>query len=191
MIEKVIPAIRLKWPDRGMERTVLIQHDGASSHIAWNDVEFNQAAKQGVWNICLETQPAKSPDMNVLDLLFFRALQAKQWSLGSETTIDGLVAQVLRAFVEFDPRNIDCGFLTLQTCLNDMNYKIRHLGKQAILHEHGELPRSFASTVEALQVFEMFTGDGGKISDIEDKDSDAGTDNGAVEQMIMPIQAAV
>jgi hypothetical protein len=198
MIEKVIPAIRLKWPDRGMERTVLIQHDGASSHIARNDVEFNQAAKQGVWNICLETQPAKSPDTNVLDLSFFRALQAKQWRLGSETTIDGLVAQVLRAFVEFDPRKIDCGFLTLQTCLNDMlevnggnNYKIRHLGKQAILREHGELPRSFAATDEALQVFEMFTGDGGEISDIEDEDSDAGADNGAVEQMIMPIQAAV
>jgi hypothetical protein len=198
MIEKVIPAIRLKWPDRGMERTVLIQHDGASSHIARNDVEFNQAAKQGVWNICLETQPAKSPDTNVLDLSFFRALQAKQWRLGSETTIDGLVAQVLRAFVEFDPRKIDCGFLTLQTCLNDMlevnggnNYKIRHLGKQAILREYGELPRSFAATDEALQVFEMFTGDGGEISDIEDEDSDAGADNGAVEQMIMPIQAAV
>jgi hypothetical protein len=63
--------------------------------------------------------------------VFFRALQAKQWSLGSETTIDGLVAQVLRASVEFDPRKIDCGFLTLQTCLNGMlevnggnNYKI-------------------------------------------------------------------
>jgi hypothetical protein len=45
----------------------------------------------------------------------FRALQAKQWSLGSETTIDGLIAQVLQAFAEFKPRKIDCGFLTLQT----------------------------------------------------------------------------
>ncbi len=56
----------------------------------------------------------------MLDLSFFRALQAKQWSLGSETTIDGLIAQVLQAFAEFEPRTIDCGFLTLQTCLNDM-----------------------------------------------------------------------
>ena len=122
MIDKVIPAIRMKWPDRGtMNRTIIVQHDGATSHIAENDQEFNLYAKQGVWNICLETQqPAKSPDSNVLDLSFFRALQAKQWSLGTETTIDGLVAQVLRAFDEFDPREIDCGFLTLQTCLNDM-----------------------------------------------------------------------
>jgi hypothetical protein len=120
MIEKVVTAIKLRWPDRGLNRTVVIQHDGASCHIKDNDVQFNQAAKQGVWNICLEKQPAKSPDTNVLDLSFFRALQAKQWSLGSETTIDGLIAQVLKAFAEFEPRKIDCGFLMLQTCLNDM-----------------------------------------------------------------------
>jgi hypothetical protein len=88
--------------------------------IKGSDVQFNQAAKQGVWNICLEKRPAKSPDTNVLDLSFFRALQAKQWSLGSETTIDGLIAQVLQAFAEFESRKIDCGFLKLQTCLNDM-----------------------------------------------------------------------
>ncbi len=64
---------------------------------------------------------AKSPDTNVLDLLFFRALQAKQWSLGSETTLDGLlIAQVVQVFAEFEPRKIDCGSLRLQTFLNDM-----------------------------------------------------------------------
>ena len=93
MIEKVIPAIKMKWPDRGMNRTVVIQHDGASAHIGENDQEFNLHAKHGVWNLCLETQPAKSPDTNVLDLSFFRALQAKQWSLGPETTIEGLIIQ--------------------------------------------------------------------------------------------------
>ena len=43
MIEMVILAItRLKWPDRGMNRTVVvIQHDGASAHIPENDVKFN------------------------------------------------------------------------------------------------------------------------------------------------------
>ncbi len=57
----------------------------------------------------------------MLDLLLFRALQAKQWSLRSESTIDGHIAYLLQAFVEFKPRNkIDYGFLKLQTCLNDM-----------------------------------------------------------------------
>ena len=79
-------------------------------------------AKHGVlWNICLETQPAKSPDTNISDLSLFRAHQAKQRSLGpGETTTGGLIAKALWAFDEFDPRKIDCGFLTLQTCLNDM-----------------------------------------------------------------------
>ena len=196
MIDKVIPAIRLKWPDRGMNRTVVIQHDGASAHIPENDVEFTQAAKQGVWNICLETQSVKSPDTNVLDLSFFRALQAKQWSLGSETRIDGLIAQVLRAFGEFEPRRIDCGFLTLQTCLNDRievnggnDYKVRHLGKLSLLREFGYIPRSFRATDEALQVHQLFTGDGGEIHDSGDDNFDAGAGNGAVDQMIIPIQA--
>jgi hypothetical protein len=194
MIEKVVTAIKLRWPDRGLNRTVVIQHDGASCHIEDNDVQFNQAAKQGVWNICLEKQPAKSPDTNVLDLSFFRALQAKQWSLGSETTIDGLIAQVLQAFAEFEPRKIDCGFLTLQTCLNDMmevnggnDYKIRHLGKQALLRQFGYIPRSFQATAQALEVYQMFTGDGREIHDSGDDNSDAGAGDGAVEQMIIPM----
>jgi hypothetical protein len=123
---------------------VVIQHDGASCHVEGNDVQLDEAAKQGVRNICLEKQPAKSPDTSVLDLLFFRALEAKQWSLGSETTIDGLIVHVLQLFAEFEPRKIDCGFLWLQTCLNDMmevnggnDYRIQHLGKQALLCQFG------------------------------------------------------
>ena len=198
MIEKVIPAIKMKWPDQGMNRTVVIQHDGASAHIEENDQEFNLHAKQGVWNICLETQPVQSPDMNILDRSFFRALQAKQWSLGPETTIEGLVAKVLWTFDEFDPRKIDCSYLTWQTCLNSMlevnggnDYKIRHHGKLAILREFGEIPRTFAATGEALQVNELLTGDGGEVGNIGDDDSDTGAGYGAMEHMIMPLEAGV
>ncbi len=70
LIKKVIPAIRMKWPDRGMNRRVIIQHDGASAHVEHNDPEFMIHANQGVWDISLETQPAKCPDTNVLDLSF-------------------------------------------------------------------------------------------------------------------------
>jgi hypothetical protein len=121
MIEKVVTVIKLRCPDCGLNRTAVIQHDGASCHTEGNDVQFDKAAtSQGVWNICLEKQPAKSPDMNELDLSFFRALQAKQLSLGSDARIDDLIAQVLQLFVKFEPRKIDCWFSTLQTCMNDM-----------------------------------------------------------------------
>ena len=126
--------------------------------------------------------------------VFSRALQAKQWSLGSETTIDGLVAQVLQTVQDFEPRKIDCGFLTLQGCLNDMlevnggnDSKIRHVGKQALLRQFGYLPRTFAADA-TLQVVQMFSGDdGGKISNIGDNDLDAGAGDGTIDQMIMPI----
>ncbi len=72
-MEKVVPAIKEKWPDQ--ESQIIIQQDGASSHIEDNDAAFDAVARTGLWNISLETQPAKSPDLNVLDLSFFRALQ--------------------------------------------------------------------------------------------------------------------
>ena len=59
MIGKAIPVIRMEWLDRGMNQTHIVQHGGASSQSAENDQEFNLHAKQGVWNICLETQPVK------------------------------------------------------------------------------------------------------------------------------------
>ncbi len=130
----------------------------------------------------------------MLDLSFFRALQAKQWSLGSETTFDGLIAKVLQAFAEFEPRKIDCGFLTQQTCLNDMmevnggnDYKIGHLGKQALLCQFGYILRSFQASAQALQVYQMFTGDGGEIHNSGDNNSDAGAGEGVVEHINITI----
>ena len=97
----------MKWPDQGMNRTVAIQHDGASAFIAENDQEFYLHAKQGVWNICLEIQPTKSTDTNVLDLLLFRVLQAKLWSLGPDTAIEGLIAKNQSHPFKFNPTNVN------------------------------------------------------------------------------------
>jgi hypothetical protein len=161
LIQKVLPAIRMKWPDR--DRRILIQQDGASAHIHDNDAEFNLHARQGQWEIRLETQPPKSPDTNVLDLSFFRALQSAQWGLGSETTFEGLIRQTMRAFREFEPRKIDYAFLTLQCCLDDIlvklggnNYKIRHMGKERRLRE-GRLDTRINVTEDARRSFGMFS----------------------------------
>jgi hypothetical protein len=114
--------------------------------------------------------------------------------LGSETKVDGLIAQVLQTFAEFEPWKIDCGFLTLQTCLNGMmevnggnDHKIRHLGKQSLLRQFGFILRSFKATAQVLQVYQMFIVDGGKIHNSGDNNSDAGTGDGVVEQMIIPV----
>ncbi len=156
--QHVVPAIKEKWPDRN--RDIIIQQDGAAAHIADNDLEFRQGAQQGLWNIRLLTQPAKSPDLNVLDLSFFRALQSAQWSQGYEVTIDGLIRQVQRAYRDFEPRKIDKGFLTLQTCMDEIltihganDYKLPHIRKDAMLRAEGTLPARLDCSNRAMEVY--------------------------------------
>jgi hypothetical protein len=116
MEEKVLPAIKLKWPDRG--HGIVTQQDGASSHIHRDDPAFAVAAMAGNWQIQLLTQPVQSPDTNILDLSFFRALQSAQWDHGFANEIDGLIAQVIRACDKCCQQKIDFGFLTLHSCLD-------------------------------------------------------------------------
>jgi DNA-binding Xre family transcriptional regulator len=49
LIEKVLPAIKLKWPD--WDRGIVIQQDGASLHIKQDDAAFAAAATTGIWQI--------------------------------------------------------------------------------------------------------------------------------------------
>jgi hypothetical protein len=59
-IDKVLPAIKLKWPDRNLQ--IMIQQDGATSHISEDDAAFVEAAIAGNWQIGLQTQPAQSSE---------------------------------------------------------------------------------------------------------------------------------
>ena len=70
IIQKDVPTKKEKcWPDRN--QNMLIQQDGASSHIDEDDPEFVAVGVTGVWNIILMTQSLKLPDLNVLVLSFF------------------------------------------------------------------------------------------------------------------------
>jgi len=59
MINQVLPAIRAKWPREDVGNPIFIQRDG--------------------FHIRLISQPPNSPDFNILDLGFFRAIQAIQY----------------------------------------------------------------------------------------------------------------
>jgi hypothetical protein len=57
-----------------------------------------------------------------------------------EDTLDCLIAQVLAAFAQFDPRKNDFRFITLQCCLDNIlirnggnDYTIQHMGKERML----------------------------------------------------------
>jgi len=162
MIEKVLPAIKEKWPDRNKDIT--IQQDGAPTHIRQDDPAFVVAATQGSWNITLETQAAQSPDTNHLDLTFFRSLQARQWDHGYARNTDELIVQVQSAYQEFNPRKIDFGFLTLQCCINeilecqgDNKYSIPHMAKESLLRR-GELPERIIASAAAVNVMNALLG---------------------------------
>ena len=78
MINNVLPAIRAKWPREDVNKPIFIQQDNAPSHLKVDDPIFCEAAKQEGFDIRLICQPLNSPDFNILDLGFFRAIQYKK-----------------------------------------------------------------------------------------------------------------
>ena len=79
VLNKVLPAIRAKWPREDVSKPIFIQQDNAPSHLKLDDPEFCEAAKQEGYDIRLICQPPNSPDFNILDLGFFWAIQAIQY----------------------------------------------------------------------------------------------------------------
>lgn len=76
MVEKVVSGIIEKWPAPSSSKPIFVQQDNAKPHISVKDPEYLEAAKKYGLNIRLTCQPPNSPDMNVLDLGFFRAIQS-------------------------------------------------------------------------------------------------------------------
>ena len=75
MESNIIPAIKLKWPTQ--DETVWIHQDNAKPHSQEEDkrIEEIAAADEG-YQIKIKRQPPNSPDLNVLDLGVFAAIQA-------------------------------------------------------------------------------------------------------------------
>ena len=79
MLNKVLLAIRAKWTREDVGKLIYIQQDNAPSHLKLDDPVFCAAAKQNGFDIRLICQPPNSPDFNILDLGFFRAIHAIQY----------------------------------------------------------------------------------------------------------------
>ena len=145
LINKLIPAILEKWPrsDR-MSRTIYIQQDGAKNHIREDDEEFNNALMLQEIDAKLYTQTPNSPDVNLLDLGFFRAIQSFNDASPKD---EGELIQLVQTAYEDYPRDmLNRTWLTLQSCFNqiilhhgDNDYSIEHLLK-AKLERQGQLP---------------------------------------------------
>ncbi|XP_059627408.1 uncharacterized protein LOC132270231 [Cornus florida] len=116
LIEKVLPAIRKRWLCSSMTETIFIQQDNARPHIDPRDSEFLEAACKDGFDIRLCFQPPNNPDMNVLDLGYFRAIQSLQHQQ-APTTIAELIDAVEIFFNELVTETLNCVFLTLQECM--------------------------------------------------------------------------
>ncbi|XP_058725786.1 uncharacterized protein LOC131597088 [Vicia villosa] len=78
LINKVLLAIKEKWPCECVREIIYIQQDNALCHVDIDDNEFRIAASEGWFDIRFTCQPPNSPDFNVLDLGFFSAIQSLQ-----------------------------------------------------------------------------------------------------------------
>ncbi|XP_074264466.1 uncharacterized protein LOC141586956 [Silene latifolia] len=146
LIHQVIPAIKSVWPE-GLSKHIYIQQDNARPHIKNDDPDFMAAENSDGFNIELVFQPPNSPDLNVNDLGYFKALQSLQKKKAAKT-VDDLVNEVMQAFIDYSPSKLNNIFLSLQAVMIEMmkckghnNFSLPHMGK-GHLAVIGMLPRN-------------------------------------------------
>ena len=88
---------------------IIIQHDRASPHNGLgNTAALNVAGLAHGWHIRWRTQPAQSPDLNLLDLGFFHSLKSRvaKVKMGART-IDELIEKVGMAYEDYPWRTLE------------------------------------------------------------------------------------
>ncbi|KAF0685508.1 hypothetical protein As57867_022548, partial [Aphanomyces stellatus] len=140
ILNKVIPAIKARFPIGGQPNGVFVQQDNASPHKC---VTTEALIAHGVTGISMANQPANSPDFNVLDLGFFNAIQSLQQKK-KMTSIDSLITAVEQSFFEMPPETLAKTFVTLQSVIEialenngGNDFKVPHLQKDATIHDWG------------------------------------------------------
>ncbi|VFQ84330.1 unnamed protein product [Cuscuta campestris] len=159
LLTNLIPAIKQKWP--GSSRDIIIQQDNVKPHVDGNDPEIAAAAQEGDWNIPLKFQPPNSPDLNVLDLGFFRSIDSVQDQTAPRSLTD-LVKSVTTAFEELSHDKLNNVFLTLQGVMGEIlshnggnQFKIPHMGKSKLARQ-GILPQNLGVSTEVYENAQKF-----------------------------------
>ena len=96
LIDKLLPAIKATCLANST-MPIKIQQDNACPHIGPHDIKFMAAAERLELNIKLICQPPNSPDLNVLDLGYFTAIQGLQYE-EAPSNIDELIDVVQSSF---------------------------------------------------------------------------------------------
>ena len=155
---EVIPSITDKWPASFRNKPIFIQQDNASPHTPGGVFEqdwINEVDTSGLDIRRLDPcQPAQSPDLNVLDLGYFRAREALQQKRQANT-IEELIEAVEDSFEALKRITLKKVFITHQTMVEQVilhegsnDFKIKHLNKDKIIREQGRLPEFIPLTDE-------------------------------------------
>ena len=141
-------------------------------------MEFKDAVDEIGLNLTVYTQSPNSPDTNILDLGFFRAIQL--FNNDCPANEEELIKLVEKAYGEYPLHKLNHIWLTLQSCLNMIigndggnDYKIPHMGKES-MEMRGLLPRVLDITPTANAWLNPM------MDDDSDQDSDDLDDDGHV-----------
>jgi hypothetical protein len=143
-IKKCLPRINKYTPPEMRACTIYIQHDNAKPHLGLdlNHPEIVAYCQQKGLKLAMLAQPAQSPDLNILDLSFFRTMQSNQLKL---TSLDlcALIVNVKLAFLSYDPVLLNKAYLTMMDIMNeilksdgDNKFKIPHHNKDWYIRNH-------------------------------------------------------
>ena len=127
-----------KWPRRDrLSRKISIQQDGVKNHICEDDNDFKGALMEQGINAKLYMQASNSPDVNLLDLGLFRAIQI--FNNTAPKNEEALIQAVSAAYDSYQQNKINHTQLTLQCCFNQIimhngnnDYNIKHISKEKL-----------------------------------------------------------
>ncbi|VFQ71258.1 unnamed protein product [Cuscuta campestris] len=182
LIKHVIPCIQEKWPAQ-LSKDVHIQQDNARPHIQGLDSDFMAAGNTNGFHITLNNQPPNSPDLNVLDLGFFRAIQSLKEQC-APISVPELLEAVQRAYNALNPETLNKVWLTYQQVLTKVmehegsnNYRLPHMGKDRLARE-GNLPKSLSIDLDLIQKTARFVGqqNGGRNEGMVEFNTEEGDD---------------
>jgi hypothetical protein len=103
MKDEVLPAIKEALPQLQHEKIVL-RLDNAKAHTGeYNPELLGVLMVDGGWDMELEFQPAKSPDLNLNDLCFFNALKHQTNKIKARSANkEEMIAAVKKAYDDYD-----------------------------------------------------------------------------------------
>ncbi|ETV92987.1 hypothetical protein H310_12971, partial [Aphanomyces invadans] len=94
---------------------VVLLHDNVLPHSVITEAVLAAVSLDG-WTFVLRRQLPNSPDLNVLDQVFFASIQALQYKVVSHS-IDDVVRSTLEAFEALSVETLENVFLTLKAVL--------------------------------------------------------------------------